>query len=77
MANKADAAAAHSPLKPPDPTQAAGLSGPMTVDAVKAALNLDTLQLHLRLDLKIIECSAETGKNVEAAFQWITDKVAW
>ena len=49
----------------------------MTVDAVKAALNLDTLQLHLRLDLKIIECSAETGKNVEAAFQWITDKVAW
>ena len=39
--------------------------------------NLETLQLHLRLDLKIIETSAESGKGVEAAFQWLTDKVNW
>jgi GTPase SAR1 family protein len=77
LANKADhaAGAAQSPLKPPDPATLA--AGPMSVEAVKAALNLDTLQLHLRLDLKVLECSAENGRNVEAAFQWITDKVAW
>lgn len=73
LANKCDSSA-QTPLKPPE-----GGAAPAALNAenVRAALNLETLQLHLRLDLKIIETSAESGKGVEAAFQWLTDKVNW
>ena len=73
LANKCDSSTA-SPLKP-RPDGAGTL--PLNAETVRTALALDTLQLHLRLDLKIIETSGESGKNIEAAFQWITDKVAW
>ena len=73
LANKCDSSA-HTPLKPPEGGAAPAA---LNADAVRAALNLETLQLHLRLDLKIIETSAESGKGVEAAFQWLTDKVNW
>ncbi|KAH8074874.1 Arf-like GTPase [Aureococcus anophagefferens] len=72
LANKCDGSTA-TPLKPPE----GGAKAPLNAEAVKAALNLETLQLHLRLDLKVIETSAESGKGVETAFQWFTDKVRW
>ncbi|EGB07856.1 hypothetical protein AURANDRAFT_27008 [Aureococcus anophagefferens] len=72
LANKCDGSTA-TPLKPPE----GGAKAPLNAEAVKAALNLETLQLHLRLDLKVIETSAESGKGVETAFQWVTDKVRW
>jgi len=49
----------------------------MTVESLRTLLNLDALQLQRRLNIKIVETSALTGKGIEPAFQWLTDAVAW
>ena len=50
-------------------------SSVLALDQIKAALQLDALQAQHRLDVKVLETTVVTGKNVEPGFQWLTDKV--
>ena len=50
-------------------------SSVISLDQIKAALQLDALQAQHRLDVKILETTVVTAKNVEPGFQWLTDKV--
>ena len=49
----------------------------LTAENVRTLLDLDTLKQSWRLDVKLVECSGESGRGVELGFQWLTDAVAW
>ena len=88
LSNKVDASSAMSPAgampstpgppratdEPASPT-AQGDGRPLSLEQMKAALQLPQLQVAQRLELKAMDTSASTGKGVELGFQWLTDKV--
>ncbi|KAJ8605134.1 hypothetical protein CTAYLR_000461 [Chrysophaeum taylorii] len=49
----------------------------IATEMLKGMLDLDALQVEHGLHVKLSECSAETGKGIEPAFQWLTDHVNW
>lgn len=72
LANKMDAAQVDVDEESP---KARGLA--VGGNALRGMLDLDALETKHRLDVRVAECSAQTGRGIEAAFQWLTDHVVW